>query len=155
MSRPCPECEGFTGELRPVNGANNVYCVPCDAYVYCAPKAETDPTADPKVRKNIKPRQRVRILLRDNGRCVLCGMADGQLHLGHLISIKDGPALGLSIADLNSDENLVTKCAECNLGLNAQSVTARLIAALIKRSGSLSSTQRPVGEGSTFTLDSQ
>ncbi|EUA11306.1 hypothetical protein I546_3215 [Mycobacterium kansasii 732] len=38
---------------------------------------------------------------------------------------------GLSDADLTSDENLATMCAECNSGLSKRSLPPHLIAAAI------------------------
>lgn len=129
------ECGSVTGELRPNNGSNDVYCIVCKKYCFCARKDELDSTVEPRNDriKKFKPKQKARILLRDSGRCILCGTNEDVLHIGHLISVKDGPQLGLSDDDLWSDENLATMCSECNLGLGADSVTARLIAALVRR----------------------
>lgn len=87
-------------------------------------------------RPEISPAQRSRVLHRDNHRCVLCGTPPSilvELHLAHLVSVADAQELGLSETDTWHDENLVTSCAECNLGLGRHSVSARLIAALAVR----------------------
>jgi len=65
---------------------------------------------------------------------VICGKKDSELHVDHAISVKDGHAAQLSDEILNSDENLLALCAECNLGKGNHVLPLRiLIAALIAR----------------------
>jgi hypothetical protein len=66
---------------------------------------------------------------------VLCGAnaESAELHVGHLISVHESEELGLMDRELQSDENLAIFCATCNLGLGKDSVSARLIAALVYR----------------------
>jgi 5-methylcytosine-specific restriction endonuclease McrA len=64
-------------------------------------------------KREISERQRFRILLRDGFRCLSCGRSPIQspgieLHVDHIIPWSKG---GETV-----DENLQTKCKECNLG---------------------------------------
>lgn len=65
-------------------------------------------------RKPIRPSQRYRILKRDNYTCQYCGRSAPkvELHIDHKIPVSCGGN--------NADENLVTACADCNLGKAAQ-----------------------------------
>ncbi|WP_136623008.1 HNH endonuclease [Mycobacterium pseudokansasii] len=69
--------------------------------------------------------------MRDNFACVMCHRSDVPREVGHLVSVHDGHVAGLSDADLTSDENLATMCAECNSGLSKRSLPPHLIAAAI------------------------
>ncbi|ORW29203.1 hypothetical protein AWB91_24580 [Mycobacterium paraense] len=69
--------------------------------------------------------------MRDNFACIMCHRNDVPLQIGHLISVHDGHLVGLSDADLTSDDNLGVMCVECNSGLSKQSLPPRLIAAAI------------------------
>lgn len=76
----------------------------------------------PKVKKNHRPdiRKRFAVLRRDGFRCVYCG-ADAEsatLHVDHVRSLADGGS--------NDPANLVTACADCNLGKGALSLEGRL-----------------------------
>lgn len=87
------------------------------------------------IHSDVRPKQKARILLRANGRCELCGASpnDGNtvLHVGHLLSVKDGMAFGLTEVELNDDENLVALCAECNLGMGEETITLRLATSIV------------------------
>ena len=111
-----------------------MYCIGCGRFLYNAPKTETGEAqrSVTTVHNGIKPKQRARIILRALGRCELCGSTKN-LHIGHLLSVTDGLALGLTEAQLNDDANLSAMCEECNLGIGKDSVTARLYAALLNR----------------------
>lgn len=67
-------------------------------------------------RRKLSPRRRLAILQRDAFRCQLCGRgaeADGvALHVDHQQPISKG--------GLDTDENLWTLCADCNLGKGNQ-----------------------------------
>lgn len=134
LRAPCRYCGETSGYLETRNGQDCVFCARCARLAYNAPKSETGRAPRPVMdgREPISARRRVHLLERANGRCELCG-ATGNLHIGHLVSLKDGPALGLSEAELNGDENLAVLCDACNLGLGSESVPARLMAALVKR----------------------
>jgi hypothetical protein len=61
-------------------------------------------------RQQIKPRLRFSILNRDNFTCRYCGheAPDVVLHVDHIVPVSQGGT--------NDCENLITACAECNLG---------------------------------------
>jgi hypothetical protein len=50
---------------------------------------------------------------------------------GHLISLHGGHTLGLSDAELASDDNLAAMCVACNSGLFSESLPPRLLAAAL------------------------
>ena len=75
-----------------------------------------------RTRPDIRPRQRARIFARDNGTCVICHRHGPYLVVAHLISVCDGLKLGLSDADLFSDDNLAAMCEECNAGFGKDSL---------------------------------
>jgi len=59
---------------------------------------------------------RFQIFQRDNFKCVYCGATppDTLLHLDHRVAVANGGT--------NDWENLVTACAECNLGKGTEDV---------------------------------
>lgn len=129
-------CGSTEGEVRPRGDQQCVYCATCGKYAgYNAPKAELGLArrSISTTHAAIKPKDRVRIIERSNGRCELCGRGDGIHHVGHMISVADGHADGLSDAEINSDENIAAMCEECNLGLGAQSVRLRTFARILFR----------------------
>ena len=130
---PCRWCESGSGVIRTRGGQDVVFCAACDRYQYCAPRVETgrEVRSVVTVHAGITGKQRVRILMRDGARCYLCG-ARGDLHVGHLLSVKAGLDAGLTEVELNDDENLVAMCAECNLSLGRETVTPRLYLAILK-----------------------
>jgi Homing endonuclease associated repeat/HNH endonuclease len=75
--------------------------------------AENNPSAKRRTRREISDRQRFRILVRDGFRCKACGASPliqpgVELHVDHILPWSKG---GESI-----DENLESKCKQCNLG---------------------------------------
>ena len=65
-------------------------------------------------------RLRFRILNRDGFQCKYCGKSalsgyDGPLHIDHVVPVSDGGS--------NSESNLITSCAECNMGKLAFPIT--------------------------------
>jgi 5-methylcytosine-specific restriction endonuclease McrA len=132
MRSPCPRCDGLIGIIATRNGQDTVRCEDCGGFCYNAPRSETGrETRSLRTRPTIKTSQRTRILVRDNSTCLLCHRGDVPLDVGHLISVHDGHALGLSDADLNSDENLAAMCSACNSGLSSRSLPPRLLAAAL------------------------
>lgn len=119
LRRPCT-CGGETGELRPRGGQDCLFCVACGRFQYNAPRIETGRKARTvQTLHALAPSQRHRVLQRDGHRCVLCGAtaeAGALLHVGHILSVKDGLAAGFTEADLSRDLNLMTECEACNLG---------------------------------------
>lgn len=123
LRAPCRFCladritsvDGFVVET---NGQDVVRCVRCNRAVYNAPRVETGRAERTvtTVHNGIKPGQRARVLMRD-GRCRLCGSTEN-LHVGHVIPVVVGLEQGLTEVELNNDENLITLCAECNLGMS-------------------------------------
>ena len=65
-----------------------------------------------KMRGDVKPSVRWRILKRDNFRCVLCGSdaTDRKLHIDHIIPISEGGNSRI--------KNLRVLCDACNIGRN-------------------------------------
>jgi 5-methylcytosine-specific restriction endonuclease McrA len=71
------------------------------------------PLAKRRTRREISDRQRFRILVRDGFRCKTCGASPlikpgVELHVDHILPWSKGGE--------TTDDNLSTKCAQCNLG---------------------------------------
>ena len=71
------------------------------------------PSAKRRTRREISDRQRFRILVRDGFRCKACGASPlikqgVELHVDHILPSSKGGE--------TTDNNLETKCAQCNLG---------------------------------------
>lgn len=135
MLAPCRSCGSTEKRIYwDQNGQDVVRCAACDAYAYCAPRSETGRavrTLD--ARRDLRPRQRSRIFARDLGRCVMCGSDDpGRLDIGHLLSLKEGHALGVPDEMLGADDNLAVMCRECNGWLGAGSIAPVMLARLLR-----------------------
>lgn len=133
MREPCTNCGETNGIMTTVNGQDTVRCGWCGKHCYNAPKSETG--REPRTlrtRPQMKVSQRSRILLRDNGACIICHRRDIDLEVGHLISVKDGKAAGLTDAQLYSDENLAAMCAACNSGISGETIPLRFLAAVLE-----------------------
>jgi 5-methylcytosine-specific restriction endonuclease McrA len=130
-------CGGKTGRIQPTNGQNCVYCLLCGKFQYNAPRTETGEKrrSIQTTHELITPSKRARVLNRANGRCELCGNLR-DLSVGHLLSVADGHAEGLTDAQINSDENLCAMCTECNLGQGQINASARFYMALLVRRNS-------------------
>lgn len=136
LRQPCRHCSGTEGVIRVAGGQNVVRCKSCNLAQFNAPKRETGESTRSTSTSPIPPKKRHRILERDGYRCGTCGRGAEQviLHVGHVVSIDDGPGLGMSDADLHDDENLVALCEECNLGIGRYSLRARhLLSILVRR----------------------
>jgi hypothetical protein len=125
-------CQGRSGIIRTSGGQDTVWCSVCNRFLYNAPRVETGRAVRTvtTVHNGIKPKQRARIILRDGGRCFLCGALpglEGGLQVGHCVSVERGLELGMTEVELNDDENLVAMCAECNLGLGSEPVPVRFV----------------------------
>lgn len=134
MRAPC-KCGCERGRLESRNGQACVYCAECGAHCYNAPKVETGTaTRAVSTRPDIKPKQRARVLARDAHRCLTCGRPAGRviLHIGHVLSVDEGRALGATDVELYDDENLIAQCEECNLGTGSRSISPRLALLLIR-----------------------
>jgi 5-methylcytosine-specific restriction endonuclease McrA len=133
MREPCRACDCPEGVLTTKGGQDVVRCADCRAYCYCAPRTETG--REPRslrTRPDIRPGRRSRILMLDNSTCVLCHRDDLPLDIGHLISVHDGRELGLTDAQLNSDENLAAMCSPCNSGVGRETLPLRLVVAVLR-----------------------
>lgn len=133
MRVPCVSCGHNFGSIENRNGQDVVLCGDCGKYQYCAPKTETGRAVRTvkTTHAAISPKQRMRIIERANGRCEICGTR-GNVHVGHVISVIDGHRLGLGDDVLNSDENLICECEECNLGGGAQTLPLRMFVAILR-----------------------
>lgn len=129
MRSPCKFCQHPNGIVEEKNGQNTVRCEACGKHNYNAPKAETG-ESERRItsREGIDPTKRARILERDGAKCCTCGRGspDVILHLGHVISVADADKYKIRKDWINSDENLVTQCEECNLGQGGKSMAARV-----------------------------
>lgn len=132
LRRPCSRCGADEGLITTVNGQDTVRCAQCKTFLYNAPRVETGrEQRSVSTRPEIKPKQRARILDRDNAACVVCGSTVG-LHIGHILSVEEGRAQGADDLELFDDENLAVMCAECNLGWGVNSLSPRLALRLIR-----------------------
>lgn len=78
--------------------------------------------------------------MRDKRTCFGCCRRDVRVEIGHIISVHQGRAHGLSDAELFHDENLVAMCPECNSGQSSETLPLPfLVVALRVR---IASTQR-------------
>jgi len=75
-------------------------------------REDLNKTMQEKLRGEISPSKRWRVLKRDNFKCVLCGADcnDRKLHIDHIIPISEGGT--------NDLKNLRVLCSSCNLGRN-------------------------------------
>jgi hypothetical protein len=118
-------------------GAQDVVRCVCGKFQYNAPRVETGKAvrSTTTVHNGIKARQRALIIVRANARCELCGhqatKPSEELHVGHLLSVKDGIEAGLTEKDLNADDNLCCQCAQCNLGLGSETVPLKLAVGIL------------------------
>src|SRR5690348_2949817 len=136
LRNPCKKCGHEFGRIVPTGGQNVVRCAACDAYAnYNAPKTETGekPRSVSTCHESIRPKTRTLVLMRANGHCELCGrpVAECNIHVGHLLSVKDGFERGLSDAEINHEENLAAFCEECNLGMGKETVPLRLAVEIV------------------------
>ena len=136
MRSTCSQCGCDAGRLETRGGQDCVFCLGCGRHCYNAPRVETGRDARSlRTRPDIKPSQRARVLERDNGQCVLCHSNTRDLDVGHVISVKEGRALGMTDAELYSDDNLVAMCAPCNSGLGQLSLNPRILLASMRARG--------------------
>ena len=144
MRSPCLRCGGNDGIIATKQGQDTVRCADCHQFCYNAPRSETGrDRRSLRTRQTIRPSQRARLLVRDNGACVLCHRSDADLEVGHLISVRDGQMLGMSDGELASDDNLAAMCAACNSGLSSESLPPRLLAAALWARSKRGTERRP------------
>lgn len=136
--RTACKCGSSYGRIEVKSGQNSVRCIACGVHQYNAPKAETgeNPRSLTSSRDSIKPAKRASILARDNFRCVTCGRGAGEgtiLHIGHLVSVQEGLEAGLTVEEIDGEDNLAVMCETCNLGFAKRSMPFKLVVTLLKR----------------------
>ncbi len=132
LREPCPKCGAETGYITETGAQDVVRCTECDKFAFNAPRTETGKKVRTvqTVHAAIKPKLRSRILERANGRCEVCGKGPESgcsMHVGHVLSVEQGLAQGLTELELNDEENLISLCDECNLGAGKSTVPIRLL----------------------------
>jgi 5-methylcytosine-specific restriction endonuclease McrA len=128
MRADCRYCGWPTGVVKDVNGQDTVRCASCGRFQYNAPRTETGRAVRSiNERPDVSPGRRARILARDGFACVGCHRTDRPLHIGHLLSVKQGRDIGAADELLYSDENLAAMCEECNLGFGETSIGPQLL----------------------------
>jgi 5-methylcytosine-specific restriction endonuclease McrA len=135
LRKPCIICEKTQGYIIEKGSQDTVYCANCNTFQYNAPRLETGkPVRSVKTRENIKSALRAKVIIRANRKCELCGKSceKASLHAGHLLSLEDGKAQGLSEEELTVEENLAAMCDECNLGLGKKTVPLWLVLGIFK-----------------------
>ena len=137
MRAPCRDCGHPFGRIETRGGQDVVRCEKCGLFQYNAPKVETGRAVRSvsSVHEALKPKQKVAIRLRANGRCELCGIRPGEgdsLHVGHVLSVEEGMKLGLTESELNEHFNLTGLCSECNCGLGSESLPPRFMLQLYR-----------------------
>ena len=137
LRKPCV-CGSGDGYYVLKGGQSVVYCSSCKKYQgYNAPKTETGlkQRSVSTTHQAISPKVRSRVIERCNARCERCGKPAEKtvtgLHVGHVVSVIDGHEAGLSDAEINSTENLIAECDECNLGHGKQTLPLRLMVAIL------------------------
>jgi 5-methylcytosine-specific restriction endonuclease McrA len=148
MREPCKRCSDIFGHIVEKGGQDTVRCLTCNKHCYNAPCTETgrELRTTQTVHSAIKPKQRIRILLRDGSRCVICGRQERDgitLQVGHVVSVDTGLQNGLTELELNNDENLACICIECNLGLGNESLPLRVLVRIQCLRARLSETSQP------------
>lgn len=151
MRDACSSCGHAMGRIVERGAQDCVYCLGCDRWCYNAPRVETGKAVRSvkTVHSALKPKRRAEILMRACRRCELCGRtsADGELHVGHLLSVADGLSQGLTEDIINSPENLCALCDACNLGMGKQTIPLRLAAAILRARHAYGELDRKEGKG--------
>ena len=136
MRAPCRYCHELAGRIVGRSGQDCVYCLRCDRWQYNAPRTETGRKQRTvrTVHDDIKPSVRFKVLQRARGHCEMpgCG-ATGDLHIAHLLSVKDGFEAGIPEAQLNGPANLCALCPECNLGQGVAPMDPLIYMALMRK----------------------
>lgn len=131
----CTSCGGCNIYQKEVGPHIGWYCRECDLKVgnwVSRASAGLRPRTTQTTHKGIGNSKRAKILMRANRACELCHKVDSPLHVGHILSVKDGLKFGLTDEEINSDDNLAALCEECNYGVGSLSLPIRLLVALVQ-----------------------
>lgn len=137
MRASCIKCGNDGGMVVTRGGQDCVYCGKCGRFQYNAPKTETGR----KVRslktthELITPSIRWKVIERANGTCESCRRRpppDVGLQVGHVVSVDDGHRHGLTDYQINSIENLIAQCPECNSGASSRTIPIWMLMAILK-----------------------
>lgn len=136
MRHPCRRCGNSSGYYITKNSQDVVYCSSCDAWAgYNVPKHESGKApATLKTARDVKSSKRFNVIERAHGRCELCGRKETDalgLTAAHIVSVKDGESL-LTKDQLNSEENLIALCHECNSGQSDRVLPLWLAVAILR-----------------------
>ena len=123
----CPSCGCDEGIVEPKGLQDVVRCKDCRKYIFNASRSITgkETRTLKTTHEAISTKQRFRIIERAGGRCETCG-SRSLLTVGHVVSVADGHKAGLSDQIINSDENLICQCAECNSGTGEGTIPLRM-----------------------------
>jgi 5-methylcytosine-specific restriction endonuclease McrA len=131
MRAACRGCGHAFGRIEEKGAQDCVFCLDCGRFCYNAPRTETGKKVRTvqTVHEAIKPKLRAKIIMQASGRCQMCGKGPDsgcELHVAHLVSVVQGLELGLTEVELNSEENLICACDECNLGIGKETIPLRM-----------------------------
>jgi hypothetical protein len=129
----CTACGSKQGFITAVGTQNVLRCNGCERHLYNPSRVETGdkPRTLATTHEAIKPAKRLKIIERASGRCETCG-SRSLLQVGHVVSVADGHKLGMADSVINSDENLICQCAECNSGQGRGTMPLRMYVAILK-----------------------
>lgn len=169
LDPPCPACGGQLGWIENVDGPLVLYCNDCaeplpspggrelqevaDTSGILAGLAQqplfevpADPSQPSRTsRRAIPVRLRTEVLMRANFRCEWCQSSSAGLQIGHILSVRDGHRLGVPPHVLNSFDNLMVQCEDCNQGLGGESMPTWIVARILQARATKG--QRPPNPG--------
>lgn len=125
--KECPSgactCGCIHGAIEEKSGQDVVRCDDCGKWLFNAPRTLTGRKRRTlsTTHELIGAKARWRVIERANGLCEVCGSCVN-LQVGHVVSVADGHAAGLDDVSINSDENLICQCAECNSGAGKRTI---------------------------------
>lgn len=137
LRRPCA-CGSNDGMVLVKNGQNCLYCSNCRSFTgYNVPAAEMAgrPATNGEIHSRVSSSRRWRIMELQGFRCAAChdGADSGAiLHVDHILPVDLREESGLTIEEINSDNNLWALCAECNIGKGTTPMEPRLFAAILR-----------------------
>lgn len=107
-----------------------------EARLFAVEGEDAIPRPSSTERKKLKAGVRTRVSMRARRRCEICGVgqSDGEppLEFGHVLSLEDGLRLGFAAQLLNSEENIVMECFDCNRGHGRETLPLWLVAGIFK-----------------------